>query len=109
MTDKDKLIKDKLMKILGNTFIIQHGVMRVETTADYLLANNVTVVRHGKWIITKRHSPSGNPYLDDSYHISANCSECGYCVDYQCGSFGFPQINTTLYCPNCGARMIKGV
>lgn len=36
-------MKDRLVKILGNTFIKQHGISKVESTADYLLANGATV------------------------------------------------------------------
>ena len=59
----------------------------------------------GRWIIKKRYTASKNPYLDDSYHASAICSECGFCVCADTGRFGYPKLNTTNYCPNCGAKM----
>ena len=37
-------MKAKLVEILGNTFIKREGVAKVESTADYLLANGVIKV-----------------------------------------------------------------
>ena len=62
-------------------------------------------VVHGRWVIEKRHTVSSNPYMDDNYHAHATCSECDFCIDSSNGSFGFPKLNTTNYCPNCGAKM----
>lgn len=62
-------------------------------------------VRHGRWVIEKRHSVSRNPYMDDNYFASATCSECDFCIHAETKSFGYPDLNTTNYCPNCGARM----
>lgn len=65
---------------------------------------DVEVVR-GRWIIEKRHTVSRNPYMDDNYHAHATCSECGFCIHSENASFGYPKMNTTNYCPNCGADM----
>ena len=65
----------------------------------------VAPVRHGRWIIKKRHTISSNPYMDDDYFASATCSECNFCVESKIASFSFPKLNTTSYCPNCGAKM----
>ena len=62
-------------------------------------------VRHGRWIIKKRHTVSRNPYMDDNYYASATCSECDFCIHAENASFGYPKLNTTNYCPNCGADM----
>lgn len=62
-------------------------------------------VRHGRWVIEKRHAVSRNPYMDDNYFASATCSECGFCIHAETKSFGYPDLNTTNFCPNCGARM----
>lgn len=64
-------------------------------------------VRHGVWVIEKRHSVSRNPYMDDNYFASATCSECDFCIHAETKSFGYPDLNTTNYCPNCGAKMDK--
>lgn len=61
----------------------------------------------GRWIIKKSHYVSQNPYVDDNYHASATCSECNFCIHADCGRFGYPELNTTNYCPNCGAKMME--
>ena len=62
-------------------------------------------VRHGRWVIEKRHAVSRNPYIDDNYFASATCSECDFCIHAETKSFGYPDLNTTNYCPNCGAKL----
>jgi hypothetical protein len=37
----EKQMKNRLVKVLGNTCIQQFGISKVESTADYLLANKV--------------------------------------------------------------------
>lgn len=59
----------------------------------------------GRWVIEKRHTVSKNPYMDDNYHAHATCSECDFCIHSENASFGYPNLNTTNYCPNCGAKM----
>ena len=71
-------------------------------------AADVEPVRHGKWIIERKHWPSNNPYMDDNYYAGAFCSECGFCVDSKTASFGYPHLTTTLYCSACGTKMDKG-
>lgn len=66
---------------------------------------DVAPVRHGRWVIKNRHTASSNPYMDDDYFASATCSECNFCVESKIASFSFPKLNTTRYCPNCGAKM----
>ena len=65
-------------------------------------------LRHGQWVIEKRHTVSRNPYIDDNYFASATCSECDFCIHAETKSFGYPDLNTTNYCPNCGAKMDGG-
>jgi len=67
--------------------------------------DRIEPVRHGRWIIEKRHSVSKNPYMDDNYFASATCSECGFCIHAEIKSFGYPELNVTNYCPHCGAKM----
>ena len=64
-------------------------------------------VRHGQWVIEKRHEVSCNPYMDDNYFASATCSECGFCIHAETKSFGYPDLDITNYCPNCGCKMSK--
>ena len=68
-------------------------------------AADVAPVRHGRWVIEKRHTVSRNPYIDDNYFASATCSECDFCIHAETKSFGYPDLNTTNYCPNCGAKL----
>ena len=62
----------------------------------------------GRWVIEKRHTVSQNAYMDDNYFASATCSECSFCIHAECASFGYPKLNTTNFCPNCGADMREG-
>ena len=71
-------------------------------------AADVAPVRHGRWVIKNRHTASSNPYMDDDYFASATCSECNFCIESKIASFSFPKLNTTRYCPNCGAKMMEG-
>lgn len=68
-------------------------------------AIEISRVRHGRWVIEKRHEVSRNPYIDDNYFASATCSECDFCIHAETKSFDYPDLNTTNYCPNCGAKM----
>lgn len=54
--------------------------------ADYLIANGVTVQKHGRWI------KSG--IMEPGY----DCSECGQ-------AYAWWNCSEAHYCPNCGARM----
>lgn len=79
----------------------------MDNVDDWMDGNQVEAepVRHGVWIIEKRHSVSRNPYMDDNYFASATCSECDFCIHAETKSFGYPDLNTANYCPNCGAKM----
>lgn len=50
MTDREKLI-DILTDTFDNQYD-QRGLITPQHTADYLLANGVTVQKHGRWIGT---------------------------------------------------------
>ena len=83
-------------------------VLGIETAIEYaesLPKADVVEVRHGEWIIEKRHSVSENPYMDDTYYAGASCSECGFCIHEAMGSWGYPKLKTTNFCPECGAKM----
>lgn len=70
------------------------------------MAENPDSLRtNGRWIIEKRHTVSKNPYMDDNYHAHATCSECDFCIHSENASFGYPELNTTNFCPNCGCVM----
>ncbi len=92
-----------------NTFSSDFAANVIETVQDNYLELAPTVdaveVVHGRWVIEKRHTVSQKPYMDDNYHAHATCSECGFCIHSENASFGYPKLNTTNYCPNCGADM----
>ena len=59
--------------------------------ADHLLANGVTVQKHGRW----------EDHLVRDWH----CSECGKKAPKQVRFDGYCYADKLNYCPNCGARM----
>lgn len=65
----------------------------LNTVVDYLIANGVTIQKHGRWV--KRYldgeDMSGKPC---EIMYACNCSECGLNGEAP-----------TDYCPNCGAKM----
>lgn len=85
--DDDEII----LAMLEESFEEQHEMRRMITpshTAKYLIANGVTVQKHGRWIVLgQRTYGSGRSYT----HY---CSECG--------QHGFDDYKR---CPNCGAKM----
>ena len=60
------------------------GVSLAGTIADHIPTADVREERYGKWI--------------DSDPVEWECSECHYEVE---------RWNNTLFCPGCGAKMIK--
>lgn len=72
-------VRESLIKICDTDFGYVDEVP-AEKFADYLLANDVTLVKHGIWKCRAM--------------MLGECSECG-------------EVVATLYkyCPNCGARM----
>ena len=78
MTDREKLIE--LQKTNCTAKKCQSSCY--ECMADHLIANDVTIQKHGRW-------------LYDSATGIAFCSEC------QCDAVEA----VTDYCPNCGAKM----
>lgn len=87
--------RKKLIQILTDSFDAQYnqrGLIIPTYTADHLLANGVTVQKHGRWI--EQEAPNMDTYYD--------CSACGesfYLIE------GTPVDNIYNYCPNCGAKM----
>jgi predicted amidophosphoribosyltransferase len=77
MTDREKLIE--LLDI-----IIQPGEKTLGDIADHLLANGVTVQKHGRW-----RNEWGN-------WRNRECSVCGAVYTWDI---------TLRLCPNCGAKM----
>ena len=59
---------------------------------DYLLANDVTIMRHGQWVIG-----TGENGLQKGYR---KCSQCGEIVKY-----GYSLYGVHNFCNYCGARM----
>ena len=82
MTDREKLID-----ILTDTFDNQYdqsGFITPHHTADHLLANGVTVQKHGRW----------EPFHSEVVGDIQFCSACDVGYDRK------PD-----FCPNCGAKM----
>lgn len=82
MTDREKLLQMFYDAAYKNDITIEP--VAGDRLADYLLANGVTVQKHGRWI-----HKEGEEF---SY-----CSVCNYPVSYM--------WNMTNYCPNCGVKM----
>lgn len=83
MTDKEILTN-----IIHNAQNKYLNLLKFESSllADHLIANDVQIVRHGKW-----------EYIGTDKH--GNVFRCSYCalrigLDYE-----------TTYCPHCGAKM----
>lgn len=110
-TEKRLIDKWEVIKGLRGKWIAKYpvsfypGLIAAADEIEKLPEEDAVEVVHGRWVIEKRHTVSKNPYMDDNYHAHATCSECDFCIDSSNGSFGFPELNTTNYCPNCGADM----
>lgn len=82
--------REKLIELLDNAFekeYCKRGLITAFHTADYLIANGVTVPKKGHWII--RSSGRGSQTTN-----WAECSEC-----HVCGSPGWK------VCPVCETKM----
>ncbi len=80
--------REKLIDILESQ---PYGSFSYEEMADYLIANGVTVQKHGEWVV-----------LDECSNAGAYCSVCHKKVYKEC--YGNCKMKST-YCPNCGAKM----
>lgn len=92
MCDRERLIE--LICACGDDALNKHIPLTADKMADYLIANGVTVQKHGRWISEKcNHKPYRikNP----EKWVIYKCSACGY-------SNGRKQTN---FCPNCGVYM----
>ena len=102
---------DRALEIVRDQGIAHPNAYHLTKYATLILQEAPTIeaepLRHGRWVIEKRHEVSRNPYIDDNYFASATCSECDFCIHAETKSFGYPDLNTTNYCPNCGAKMDK--
>lgn len=70
----------------------------IEKIADHIIAIGVTVQKQGKW-----------EYHDcvctgEGLAAVYACSACHACIDEEV----FERLNATVYCPNCGAKMVNG-
>lgn len=109
MTKEQRLIDANALKEKAEPEeVTGEGIVYVQDIDEAPTVDAVAVV-HGRWVIEKRHTISRNPYMDDNYHAHATCSECGFCIHSENASFGYPKMNTTNYCPNCGAKMDGGI
>ena len=120
MADKEYIEREAAKQVLELHMTGLVNITNVsENTKDiYLLAKDhakeylsvipaadVVEVRRGEWIVKKRHTDSENAYIDGVYYAGAFCSECDYCIHESLGSYGYPTLKTTNFCPNCGADM----
>jgi len=102
MNDRERLIeildtaeiKQELRSSTGRTLSLYHAKIvnseYVKPLTELLIANGVTIQKHGRWIIV-------NGII--------RCSECNAHVNYEMeqGQCFFP--DESKYCHNCGAKM----
>ena len=99
MPDREKLIELICSTEYGNGSLIGNNFQKgfVEKIADHLIANGVTIQKHGKWEMIS-HSEV-EPVADYA------CSVCsGILIDV----IDDTQHELQAYCPMCGARMNGG-
>ena len=94
MTDREKLIE--VVRRAANACLPSNTEeFHLRMFVTHLLANGVTVQKHGRWIVTQEY----NDVLGMDI-VKYTCSVCG---EYRLTATGLSQA--TDYCPNCGARM----
>ena len=84
MTDREKL-----MELLDGMFNGDCCVDKADAV-EYLIANGVTVQKHGRW-----------EFVENKYCSKACCSCCGQLQ----GLYINGRKPEWEYCPNCGAKM----
>ena len=88
-------VKEKLVELLDGMFNGECCIDKTEA-ADFLIANGMTVARHGQWIYN----------IESGEYV---CSACGEnALSFRKDTlYGIDLYETCLtdYCPNCGARM----
>lgn len=96
MNDTEKLVKllddfnRNLSTVAGNVkYVIWDDHVEL---AKYLVANDVTPVVHGEWVV-----------LGDGENVPWMCSHCGKTTAHKY------KIMYGNYCPNCGAKMDWGL
>lgn len=85
---------ENLKKQLVDLLIKAHVTMGPHSVADYLINNNVTIQKTGRWVVSKTErawNAAEYPYLH-------KCSLCGNEV---------PSQDLTSYCSYCGAKMTE--
>ena len=85
--------KEKLIELLES--VEHHRRLYPDVYIDDLIAQGMTVQKHGRWILGHVEpgyfTPGGNrPWV---------CSECGEIISWRLDK---PREN---YCPNCGTKM----
>lgn len=87
MTDREKLIELMFSyQDEHNSIVVDKGGL-----ADHLLANGVTVQKHGRWV-NERELVGGF-----AGKWGCDCSECGKTIE--------EPLWKPPYCPNCGAKV----
>lgn len=108
MSDKEKLIEwmlevDSVCATGQCDGCIDEGICFIHRATDYLIANSVTVQKHGKW----EYDPNGCDWGIGAWR----CSNCG------CKNDALPWDNRlnpydfacSHFCPHCGAKMDGGI
>lgn len=99
MNDRERLIEERLIKLLR---LAPHEDRKlcnwirddsIKKIADHLIANGVTVQKHGRWI---------------TVNGVIRCSECNARINYEKEQGGCFFPDESRHCPNCGAKMIEG-
>lgn len=67
----------------------------IQDFLDNIPTTDVTPVRHGRWIERKEH-----------FYFQNGCKEW---INFYCSECDAPNNSPTDYCPNCGAKMDRGV
>lgn len=109
MSDRKKLI-ELLWKAHHNASCVMaydgDENAALEEEARYLIANGVTVQRHGRWIWdVETH---GDPMYCVDEDFGYRCSECRvWADDYGVDGdiYEEPPTHILHYCPKCGAKM----
>lgn len=93
--EREKLISDidAAMENAGMGYVVGQTMKRY---IKRVTAANVAPVRHGRWLTWEEKFPGYKPRR--SNNLGVFCDKCHNHAD-----------NRTDFCPNCGARMDRGI
>ena len=108
MDVREKLVELQLQADIADN-ISENGTQHREFTADFMIANCVTVQECGEWVHPKGYVLS-NGFLcskcghEEASYYPINPRSGGVCIADENGNFFYPpKLN---YCPNCGVKMM---